>query len=158
MRIELSIEIERPREAVFALLADAGRLPEWQAGTRSARAEPPGALAPGSRVLQEVTFLGRHATSVIEVVRVEPPARLTLHIREGPLPLVADHRLEDLGDGRTRLTFVGEADPGRLARVAGPLVRRGAERELRGWFESLKRLAESGDDRLRPGSAPRTGS
>jgi len=143
MRIEIALDIGSPRERVFAILADPSRLPEWQSGTRAARAEPPGPLAPGSVIHQEVTFLGHRATSVVEVERVEPPARLTLRIREGPLPLLADHALEDLGDGRTRLAFAGEADPGRLARLAGPLVRRGAERELRGWFEDLKRLAEA---------------
>jgi uncharacterized protein YndB with AHSA1/START domain len=149
MRIELSIEIERPREAVFALLADVERLPEWQSGTRTARAEPPGPLATGARIVQDVTFLGHAATTVAEVVRVEPPSRLTLPVRDGPLPLVADHLLEDLG-GRTRLTFRADAEPVGLARAAGPLVRRGAAREMRGWFEGLKRLAEAGE----PASPP----
>jgi carbon monoxide dehydrogenase subunit G len=142
MRIELSLEIARPPEDVFALLADAERLPDWQSGTRSARAEPPGPLAAGARVHQEVTFLGRPAAVDVDVVRAEPPKRLTLAIRRGPLPLTADHILEERG-GRTLLTFRAETERGGLATIAGPLVRRRAERELRGWFENLKRLAEA---------------
>jgi uncharacterized protein YndB with AHSA1/START domain len=46
-----SIEIDRPPEAVFSFVTDPSRLPEWQDGLVSSRAEGGGPPTVGSRAI-----------------------------------------------------------------------------------------------------------
>ena len=53
------------------------------------------------------------------------------------------HLLEPTGAG-TDLRVVGEADPGKLLGLGGPLVRRAVQRRAHADFERLKAVLEAG--------------
>ncbi len=142
IRAETSVDIERPPADVFAVLADVARLPEWQTGCVDVELESEGALSVGSRFRQRVVFAGRHATQLVEVQELEPDRLLTLRVLSGPLRLQARHALEPV-DAGTRLSVVMEGQLGGIGRLAGGLVRRGAEHQFRTWFRRLKALVES---------------
>ena len=141
MRIELTVEISRPPEAVFELLSDIDRLSEWQASAVEAHTEGP--LAEGSRVREKRRLLGREVDTELEVVAYEPPKRLTLRSLGGPVDFRVDHELTERGGG-TVLRFVAEAQPGGLLRLTEPLLARTAKQEFRQDFDRLKELLESG--------------
>jgi uncharacterized protein YndB with AHSA1/START domain len=140
VRFEVEIEIDRPPEAVFALLTDVARLPEWQASALSAEAE--GALAEGTRIREARRFLGREFRIVQEVTAYDPPHRFELRSVEGPLPLRVSHTLEPSGGG-THLDVVGEATPKGMLRFAAAGAAKAAEADFRKDLERLKQRLES---------------
>ncbi|MCW2996467.1 MAG: cyclase/dehydrase [Solirubrobacterales bacterium] len=125
---EASIEVDTPIDEVYALLEDVATAPEWQSG------------------LREMTVLDRDAqgrpqrceTSTDAKVRVirtqvrfsyEPNTAVRWEQTKGDLKsLVGAWELQDLGDGRTRVTYRLNGDPGR---VLGMLVRGPVEGRVR---------------------------
>lgn len=140
MRFEVEVDIDRPPEAVFAVLTDIGRLPEWQASAVSAEAEGP--VGEGTRIRETRRLLGREYRVVHEVTAFDPPHRFDVQSVEGPLPLTVRHTLEPSGGG-TRLEVVGEAKPKGMLRLAASGIAKTAEGEFRRDFERLKELLES---------------
>ena len=65
IEVEHTLEIARPVEEVFAYLTDVARLPEWQSSAESAELE--GELREGARIKEVRAFMGRRATSTLEV-------------------------------------------------------------------------------------------
>jgi carbon monoxide dehydrogenase subunit G len=141
IRIELTVEIARTPEDVFALLSDVERLSEWQ--TSAVEAHTDGPLAEGSRITEKRRLLGREVDSELEVVAYEPPQRLILRSLGGPVKFTVDHELAAQDEG-TLLTLVAEAEPGGLMRLTGPMIARTAEQQFRQDFDRLKELLESG--------------
>jgi carbon monoxide dehydrogenase subunit G len=131
VRAELTIEIARTPEDVFAYLTDVSNLPDWQSGVKSAT------LRDG-RVEESRSLLGREFDTTLEIVEQEEPRLFTLRVQEGPVPFTVRHELEPT-DGGTRLTVTAEGDvPG----FAAGLLARGAERQFRKDFERLKEILE----------------
>jgi carbon monoxide dehydrogenase subunit G len=81
-----------------------------------------------------------------EVVLQEPPHRLEVHLVADTFAARSAHVLEETGAG-TRLTSTVETEyTKRLARIAGPLVTRRAQRQLEADHRALKALLEAGRD------------
>jgi uncharacterized protein YndB with AHSA1/START domain len=139
LRVELTLEIARPADEVFALLTDVTRVPEWQASAVESRADGP--LAEGVRIHERRHFLGHDGETELEVSVFEPGRRLALHTLKGPVKLEIDHRLAEK-DGRTTLHVTAEGRPHGLLRLAGPAVTAKARQELHRDFERLKAILE----------------
>jgi uncharacterized protein YndB with AHSA1/START domain len=144
INIEFTLEIARPPAEVFAYITDTETLPDWQSS--AIEAEWVGEKAAGAHVKEVRKFLGRRIESEMEVTAYEPGRHFALRAISGPIRVSADHRLEPT-DGGTRLTFVGEGDPGGFFKLATPIVARTAERQFRSDFETMKDILESGGDR-----------
>ena len=132
MRAELTIEIARRPEDVFAYLTDVSHLPEWQAGVQSAT------LRDG-RIEESRSLLGREFQTTLEIVAREEPRLFALRALDGPVRFTVRHELEP-ADGGTRLTVTAE---GEVPGFAAGLLARGAERQFRKDFERLKQILES---------------
>ncbi len=135
LRAELTIEIARSVDDVFAYLTDVEKLPEWQASVVSSRAD--GSLREGSRIVEQRALLGHEAETELEVTCYEPGRRFTLRTLRGPVDLTIDHDLQEAG-GDTRLHVTATGKPGGLLRFAGRAVEAKAKHELRRDFERLK--------------------
>jgi carbon monoxide dehydrogenase subunit G len=131
VRAELTIEIERTPEDVFAYLSDVSNLPSWQAGVKSA-AERDG------RIEESRLLLGKELRTTLEIVEREEPRLFTLRALDGPVRFTVRHELEPT-DAGTRLTATAEGDVPGFA--AGLLARR-AEKQFRNDFERLKQILE----------------
>ena len=131
MRAELTIEIARRPEDVFAYLTDVSNVPDWQTGVKSST------LRDG-RIEESRSLFGREVHTTLEIVEREEPRLFTLRAIGGPVPFTVRHELEP-ADGGTRLTVAAEGDvPG----FAAVLLARGAERQFRKDFERLKQILE----------------
>jgi len=139
VRIELTIDVARPAEEVFAHLVDLDRIPEWQESAVESRADEP--LAEGVRIFECRRALGREVHSELEVTEFDRPRRLMLKTVNGPVRFTVDHRLAET-DGGTRLTVVAEGKAGGLMRLGEPMLARTVEAEMRKDFERLKELLE----------------
>jgi carbon monoxide dehydrogenase subunit G len=132
VRAELTIEIARTPEDVFAYLTDVSNVPAWQAGVKSATRQDGG-------IEESRSLFGKELHTRLEVVEQEGPWLFTLRALDSPVPFTVRHELER-ADGGTRLTVTAESDVPGFA--AGLLARR-AEKQFRRDFRRLKDLLES---------------
>ena len=139
---DLTIEIARPPDDVFALLTDVERLPEWQESAVSAAADGP--LAVGTVIGEQRRFMGRDVKTKDEVTTYEPPQRFDLKSQGGPVNYTIRHTLSPSGTG-TRLRVEVDVQVGAMMRLVAQAPLKAAEREFRSDFERLKRLVETSD-------------
>jgi uncharacterized protein YndB with AHSA1/START domain len=139
-----TIEVQRPPEQVFAVLADPGTYEDWVVGAADIRDADPDWPATGSTFhhTQGVPFVGiKDSTSVRAV---EPPRRLVLVVRVRPL-LVAEVTLDLSGDdGVTTVTMTERPLEGWIARIYNRWLDRLVEVRNAVSLRRLKRIAESG--------------
>jgi carbon monoxide dehydrogenase subunit G len=134
VRAELTIEIGRAPEEVFAYLTDVSHVPDWQAGVKSAERRD-------GCIDESRTLFGREIHTTLEIVEEQEPRVFTLRALNSPVPFSVRHELEPADDGgATRLTVTAEGDVPGFA--AGLLARR-AEKQFRKDFERLKQILES---------------
>jgi carbon monoxide dehydrogenase subunit G len=132
VRVELTIEIARTPEEVFAYLTDVSHVPEWQAGVKSAERRD-------GRIEESRSLFGREFHTTLEIVEQEEPTVFTLKALNSPVPFTVRHELEPADDGGTRLTVTAEGDvPG----FAAGLLGRRAEKQFRKDFDRLKQILE----------------
>ena len=145
MRIEESVEINRPPEEVFAYVADPGHLPEWSGIVQEVRKEAQGQPREGDRYTSVAKFLGRRFETPLEVTAHDPPRRHSDRSTGGPFPQEYTYILEEVAGGGTRLTLVAEGEPGGFFRLVGPLLQRAGSRQFRADLATLKDLLETRD-------------
>jgi len=144
MRVEQSVEINRPVEEVFSYAADPDHYPEWSAIVLEVQKEKPGPLTQGGRFTTVSKFLGRRLETPFEVTVHEFPRHHSHKSTGGPLPLEWTLTFEEAADG-TRVTELVEGEPGGFFRLAGPLLERAGRRQFGADLETLKDLLEAQD-------------
>ena len=142
MRIEESVQINRPLEEVYEYVANPENLPEWTGTVIETHKDTPGPLLEGSSFTSVGKFLGRRIESPFEVTAHEFPRRHTHKSTGGPLPTEWTLTFEEVA-GRTRYTQVAEGEPGGFFGLVGPLLERVGRRQLKTDLENLKDLLEA---------------
>ncbi len=144
MRIEESIEINRPVEDVFAYVSDVNHLPRWAGTTIEVKDAPEGPLHDGATFTDVGKFLGRRIETPFEAT-VEAPHRLMYRSTGGLVPHDWTYTFEPLEPG-TRMTLAVEGEPGGFFRLAGPLLERALKRQVRTDMQRLKDLLEAKEE------------
>jgi uncharacterized protein YndB with AHSA1/START domain len=138
---ETSVRIARPREEVFAFVADPRQFPLWNSAVRSVRSTslPAGELGSTYSMLRELPT--GTAENGIEIVELAPPSLIALRTTSGPTPF--SYRYRFTADGpdtvielHASVELAGLA--GRLGPLATPAIKRGVDTNL----ATLKRLQE----------------
>ena len=136
------IRVSATAEAVWEVLSDPQAYASWVAGTKSIRGADDGFPEPGTRLYHTVGAGPLSLSDSTRVVESEPPTRLVLDARLGPLGaarVVIDLR-EHGGGTIVALAEEGSRGPNRLLAPAGDLFLRGRNR----WsLDRLKELVES---------------
>ena len=143
MRVEESIEINRPLEEVFSYVYDVDNCPEWTGptiGVRKVRPDPP---REGDEFTVAIKFLGRHFETPYERTSYEPKRWYTDRATGGPIPNQEWYYTFEEVSGRTRLTRVVEGEPGGYFKLAYPLIERALKHQVRNDLETLKDLLEA---------------
>jgi carbon monoxide dehydrogenase subunit G len=120
VRAELTIDIARTPEDVFAYLSDVSNLPAWQTGVKSATQR-------GDRVEETRSIFGRELNTTVEIVDQEGPRLFTLRALDSPFQFTVRHELEPT-DGGTQLTVTAN---GEVPGFAAGLLARRAEKQFR---------------------------
>ena len=145
VRAELTVEIARTPEEVFAYLTDVSNLPPWQSGVHAAPDRGRRRAAAGARIRESRHMLGRELSTTLEIDGVRARrgssrcARSTVPCRSSVRHELEPSGRRDAADGR------GEGDAGLLPGFAAGIMARRAEKQFRKDFERLKRLLESVD-------------
>ena len=141
-----SVAIDAPLDEVWAVLQDVLAAPEWQGGLDKVIALERDADGRPTLVDTESDIKVRRVKSR-DRIRYEAPLRLSWTQEEGDMKSVeAVWELEDLGNGRTRVSYRLDVEPGR---VLGLIIRGPVEAATRAIFVNgrpgeLKRRVEGG--------------
>ena len=142
VRAELTIEVARMPEDVFAYLTNVSNLPAWQSGVHTAQIEDAAAARIGARIRESRHMLGRELNMTLEITEYDAPRLFSLRALDSPVPFIVRHELEP-HDGGTLLTVTGVGDAGLLPGFAAGIMARRAEKQFKKDFERLKRLLEA---------------
>ena len=135
----VTVDVAASPEAIWAVLVDVERWPEWTASVRRARRLDAGPFAVGSRVRLEQPKLPPAVWRVTELVA---PHSFTWISGAPGLTTVATHRLDLNERGGTTVTL-GVLQRGPLGRLLGRVIGGLTERYVRMEAEGLKLRAES---------------
>lgn len=144
-QIRREIQIERPPEDVFGVLADLDGLPRWATIVVETRNVPDHPLRAGDTFEQTVRVAGINLDSEWTVVRADAPAALeyratgpagaTLHMKQDVAPAAGGSRVAIEVDYRLPAGFLGEL-------LDELYVQRRNEREAEASLQNLKDLLE----------------
>jgi len=143
IRIELTLQVDRPVEDVFAYVTDTAKLATWQPNLVSVTKETEGPVGVGTR-FREVRSapFRRTVEAIVEVSAYEENRRFDLRIVSGPLPIDGKNEFAAV-DGGTRIDFVAEGELGGPLRLAQPILARLLRRQFESDYARLKEALES---------------
>jgi len=134
---ENSVVVERPRETVFAFLADGTNDPQWRPAVVDIARE--GGEGVGTVYRQGVKGpMGRRVAADYEITQWEPGRRIGFRAIAGPVRPEGSYDLADDGQA-TRVTMRLGVELQGAARLLSPMVRRSMEAEV----AALERLREA---------------
>jgi uncharacterized membrane protein len=143
MRVEESIEINRPLEEVFNYVSDVANFPQWTAHTLEVRKDTPGPPQHSDRFTLAIKSVGRRFETPYERTAYEHNRRYTDRAVGGPIPNQQwDYTFQEVAGG-TRLTRAVEAEGGGFLKLVEPLHKRAVERQVRADLKTLKDLLEA---------------
>jgi carbon monoxide dehydrogenase subunit G len=129
--IQTGIRIARPRDAVFALLADPLRFPLWNSAVTAVEGTGP------SYVMHRALPTGA-ATNELVVVAREAPEVFAIRTASGPTPFAYEYRLSE-DPGGTVVELEARVELGPLGRLAARGVKRGIDANLATLRDALER-------------------
>ena len=139
-RASSEIVIDRPRDDVFAFLADPENDPRWRRGVLELKRVSGDGI--GARYAQAVKGPGgRRISADIEITELTPGQAIAFRTVTGPVRPRGRYLL-DAADGGTRVRFELEADVNGLKRLIAPMVQKTMKSEV-SQLDSLKRVIEA---------------
>jgi uncharacterized membrane protein len=140
-RASSEIVINRPREHVYAFLADPENDKQWREGVLDLKRVSGSGV--GARYAQGVKGPGgRRIAADIEITELKPGEAIAFKTVTGPVRPRGRYQL-DAADGGTRVRFELESDMKGVQRLLGPMVQKTMNSEVR-QLASLKRIIEAG--------------
>lgn len=147
--VEISVEVERPPEVVWAFVSDAERWPEWLDEFEGVVPESDGPVGKGS--VFRYTVLPGHRSATIEIVEWVPGRRFAwdgppLPWRGGSARPRGFMEVAKAGEDRTRLMSRFQPELFGTMALMRPYLRRWLSRRRTKDAEHLKQLLESPAD------------
>jgi len=139
MQFEKSIDIDAPQERVWDVLTDLEAWPRRIETVERVELLTPAPIATGSRVQLKQPKLPE---GVWDVTQWDAPSYFEWTQKTSGITSVAGHRVDALGEGRTRLTLTLEMR-GLLMSVIGRFYKGMTNRYMTLEAEGMKRAAES---------------
>lgn len=138
MRVKETVEIRKPVEEVWSLVAEPANDPQWCPKVTSVEQ-----TGPGRWTVMHKPIPWRPAVSLtLEQTELEPPTRLRIHERDDASVFEVEYRLVATKSG-TRFTQVSDFTRPSLPRWLHPLFAHGVRRDIRGQLRELKKVLEA---------------
>jgi uncharacterized membrane protein len=139
--VENVIRIERPREEVFAFLADLENLPSWDPAIETTRKTSPSSVGVGT-TYRQIRSAPERTEETLEVTTFDPPRRLIVDGDIGPFRARIGFALEVAAEA-TRLAYWVELEPPSVTpQVVVPLAASQIKAAIASNLERLKRILE----------------
>ena len=142
IKIENSVEINKPIEQVFEFVTNIDNLPLWAGPVTEAKQTSEGPVGVGTTQTQVAQLLGRKVETYQEVTEYELNKKFTTKSTSGPIPMEIQYTFEPNAGG-TRVELVGMVDAGGFFKLAEPFVARTLKRQTEGDVKTLKELLET---------------
>ena len=139
MRVEKSIDIDAPQQRVWDVLSDLEAWPQRIETVDTVEVLTPAPIGTGSRVRLKQPKLPE---GVWEITTWDAPAYFEWTQKMTGTTTVAGHRVESLGDGRSRLTLTLDMR-GLLFAIVGRFYKDLTNRYMTLEAEGMKRAAET---------------
>ena len=143
-----TVVVDRPRAAVFDLVATIERLPLWLPGVRTAALLTPPPVAPGSAIRIAVDGPTGPVDAEGEVTDLRAPERLAFRTTRAPVDLVAAVDLVERGATSTELRLHARLTLPGMLRFAEGMVRKRIDQDRATLAMDLRRTIE---DAIPPG-------
>ena len=143
MRVEESVEINRPLQEVFDYVSDVANYPEWMAHAIEVRKDSPGPPQQSDRFVVAIKSVGRRFETPFERTSYEAERRYTDRAVGGPIPNQRWHSDFQEVPGGTRLTRAVDVESGGLLKLLEPLQKRAVQRQLKKDLQTLKGVVEA---------------
>ena len=140
MRFEKSIEIDAPQQRVWDVLSDIEAWPQRIETVETVELLTPAPIAKGSRVRLKQPKLPE---GTWDITTWDAPSYFEWTQKTGGVTSVAGHRVEALGEGRSRLTLTLDMR-GLLIPIIALFYRKLTNRYMDLEARGMKRIAESG--------------
>ena len=142
-QFETTVTIARPRDAVFAYVADPRHFSAWNSAVESVVPVHDATPAAGARYVMQRLLPAGSATNELEIVTLRPPEELAIRITKGPTPFVYRYEFATTGAG-TLVRLYADVQVGggaSLRSLAAQAVKRGVNAN----FATLRDILERGD-------------
>jgi carbon monoxide dehydrogenase subunit G len=123
MKFTNTITVDRPRQDVFAFLADLENLPRWNYAIQQTRKVTAGPVSVGTRYHQ-VRTVPTHQEESLEVAELDEGRRLTVRGTLSMFPAQLDYELESRGESTVVINTVELDMPGPRVLVSMLATRR----------------------------------
>ncbi len=141
-KLQHTITIERPVDDVWDYVIDTRNDPVWQHHVVEVGRGADLPVEVGLEIDQVVSFLGRQMPVTLVVCEHEPRRRSAIEVTRAPVPGRGSYDLA-AENGGTRFTMNLETDAHGFFRLAEPVFKRIAERDMVTSCERLKDLLEA---------------
>lgn len=143
MRVEGSIEINRPLHEVFNYVSDVCNYPKWMSHALEVRTDTPRPPRQSGRFVLVLKSVGRRFEIPYERTSYESDRCHTDQAQGGPIPDHQWHSAFEEVPGGTRVTRTVDVQSGGLLKLLEPLQKRAARRQLRKDLQTLKDVLEA---------------
>ncbi|HEU5064278.1 MAG TPA: SRPBCC family protein [Gaiellaceae bacterium] len=144
---ETSVAIDRPREQVFAYVADPVNFPSWNSAVLDVRPTTVGANGPGSTYAMTRQLPSGAARNQLEIVASEQPDEFAIRTTNGPTPFLYRYRFTAEGN-KTVVRLEGQVELAAVAVLMPQLARRAVKRGVDDNLATLKLILEDGANAL----------
>ena len=141
IELTAAVEVDRPADEVWRLVADYARDPEWRAGVATMAPSTSGPVVEGTTTAEELRMAGRTWDNTGVVTAVEPGRRFTWRTTSG-VPASGSRTVVPLPGGRCRVELTVSVTAGGALRLLRPLLAPMMRRGLAADAERLRQLAE----------------
>jgi uncharacterized membrane protein len=139
--ISLKVKVNAPREKVFAFFANAGNLPQWNAGMLAISESGP--MHKGMKCDFVTVVLTQQITNSSEVTEFEPNELVQFHNVEGAISHTGTYKFKDTEDGGCEIICSIEFEPKSIVlNFAQPVIEEMAHKRAEGDLMMLKTILE----------------
>ena len=142
MRVEVTVNIKRSIQDVFAYITNFENNPNWQNGMVSCTFTTPSPLIVGSQYKQVAAFMGRTTESQFKVTKLIPNQRVEFETIESTFPIQIVREVTGLEDG-TQVHAIISGQPTGFMGLFSPLMKPMMTSQIQGDYHRLKELLES---------------
>jgi carbon monoxide dehydrogenase subunit G len=139
---KVAVVVARPRDEVFAFVADARNRPRWDDSVDSEELTSPEPIAVGSTLRTKLQSMGRDYVYDWEIVEHDPPDRVRIESTSGPFPTTLEWKVHE-HDAGSLVEFTLTGRPSGGLRLLQPLIARNTRNNLNRSFPRLKKVLEA---------------
>lgn len=107
-RLQECVVVDRPIDEAFAYTAQFDNIRDWDPGAARASARSDGPVGVGSIFDLDFRMAGRIVPLVYTVLEYDAPNKIVIEGKGGPLVAIDTIGFQDLGGGRTKVTYTAD--------------------------------------------------